>query len=66
MKSRLWMKGGLLNMGICRAMEEMLEQERKEAAVKIASKLLADGKLTCEEIAYCVNLPLDEVKKLVL
>lgn len=52
-------------MGICRAFEEMLEQERKEAAVKIATKLLTDGKLTCEEIAYCVDLPFDEVKKLV-
>ncbi len=43
----------------------MLEQEQKEATVKIASKLLADGKLTYEEIAYCVDLPLDEVKKLI-
>ena len=60
------MKGGLRDVGICRAFEEMLEQERKEAAVKIATKLLADGKLTCEEIAYCVDLPFDEVKKLVL
>ena len=43
---------------MCRAMEEMAKNVRIEAA----QKLIRVGKLTYEEIAFCQNLTVEEVK----
>ena len=49
---------------MCKVIEEVRTQERKETMIEVARKLLFDGTLTLEKIAECVGLPLDEVKKL--
>ncbi len=49
---------------MCRVMEDMRTQERTEAMVDTAKRMIADGILTLEKIAEYVGLPLDEVKKL--
>ena len=51
---------------MCKVIEDMRTQERKETMVAVAKKLLLDGTLTLEKIAECVGLPLDEVKNLQL
>ena len=53
-----------LTMEPCQAFEEMLEQERRKAALKIAAVMLSAGTMTHEEIAYCVGLPPDEIDRL--
>ena len=45
---------------MCRAMEDMIEDERKEAAIR----MLESGKLTNEDIAKFSNLPLKVVEEL--
>ena len=49
---------------MCRAMEEMVCEAKKEEKLEVAEKLLQKGKLTLEEIAECCKLTLEEVKKL--
>ena len=49
---------------MCKVIEDMLTQERKETTVAVAKKMIADGILTLEKIAEYVGLSLDEVKKL--
>lgn len=49
---------------MCRAMEEMRNEARLEQKKKSALKMLMAGKLSYEEIAYYVELPLDEVEDL--
>ena len=49
---------------MCKVIEDMRIQERRETMIEVAKKLLFDGTLTLEKIAECVGLPLDEVKKL--
>jgi hypothetical protein len=51
---------------MCKVIEDMRIQERKETMVAVAKKLLLDGTLTLEKIAECVGLTLDEVKNLQL
>ena len=49
---------------MCKVIEDMRIQERRETMIEVAQKLLFDGTLTPEKIAECVDLSLDEVKKL--
>lgn len=51
---------------MCKVIEDMRTQERKETLIAVAKNLLSDGTLTLEKISECVGLPLDEVKKLKL
>ena len=49
---------------MCKVIEDMLNENRKETMIDTAQRMIADGILTLEKIAECVGLPLDEVKKL--
>lgn len=49
---------------MCKVIEDMRTQERKEAMIDTAKRMIADGILTLEKIAEYVGLPLDEVKNL--
>ncbi len=49
---------------MCKVIEDMRTQERKEAMIDTAKRMIADGILTLEKIAEYVGLPLDEVKSL--
>ena len=53
---------------MCRAMEEMRDATAREAryqqAIEIALKMLKTGKMTYDEIASMVELPVEEVKAL--
>lgn len=51
-------KEGISTM--CRAMEDMITDEKKE----IALRLIETGKLSLDEIANCSDLSLEEIKKL--
>ena len=53
---------------MCRAFEEVREESAREAkheqSIEIAKSLLEVGKMTYEEIARSVQLPVEEVKAL--
>mgnify|MGYP004662895709 CR=1 FL=1 len=53
---------------MCRAIEEMREETAREAthakAVAVAQMLLKIGKMSYEEIALSVKLPVEEIKAL--
>lgn len=49
---------------MCRAMEELIEKVLRRNRLAAAQRMLATGKLTPEEIAYYVDLSLDEVRQL--
>lgn len=49
---------------MCKVIEDMLRENRRETMIEVAKKLLFDGTLTLEKIAECVGLSLDEVKNL--
>jgi len=49
---------------MCRAVEELCQEERREAMIETAKRLLEEGTLTVEKIAECVGLPVEEVRKL--
>lgn len=49
---------------MCKVIEDMLTQERRETMTEIARKLLSKEALPLEEISECVGFSLDEVKKL--
>ncbi len=49
---------------MCKVIEDMRTQERKEAMIDTAKRMIADGILTLEKIAEYVGLSLDEVKSL--
>lgn len=49
---------------MCKVIEDMLTQERRETTIAVAKKMIADGFLTLEKIAEYVGLSLDEVKSL--
>ena len=53
---------GVTNM--CRAIEEMREETKREQAIEIAQMLLKIGKMSYEEIALSVKLPVEEIKAL--
>ena len=49
---------------MCKAVEELCMEEKHEAMVEAAKRLLVDGTLTIEKIAECVGLTVEEVKEL--
>ena len=49
---------------MCKVIEDMRTQERREAMIDTAKRMIADGILTLEKIAEYVGLSLDEVKSL--
>ena len=49
---------------MCRAFEEVREETKHEQSIEIAKSLLEVGKMTYEEIAQSVQLPVEEVKAL--
>ncbi len=49
---------------MCKVIEDMRTQERKEAMIDTAKRMIADGILTLEKIAEYVGLSLDGVKNL--
>ena len=49
---------------MCKVMEDMRKEERKEERIEFAKNMLFDGILSFEKIAEYVRLPIDEVKKL--
>ena len=49
---------------MCGAFEEVREETKHEQAVEIAKSLIEVGKMTYEEIARSVQLPVEEVKAL--
>ena len=53
---------GVSNM--CRAMEELIEEEKLEYGIEIAEEMLKDGNLSFEVIARYSRLPLEKVMEL--
>ena len=49
---------------MCKVIEDMRNQERKETMAEIALRMLRTGKYALEEIVTISGLSLDEVKKL--
>lgn len=49
---------------MCKAVEELCKEERYEALIETAKRLLAEGTLPVEKIAECVGLTVEEVKQL--
>lgn len=53
---------------MCKIIEDMRREERKEAikevAKTVALRMLADGSVPLEKIAEYVDLPLNEIKSL--
>ena len=49
---------------MCRAVEELCREEKYEAMLDAAKKLLEDGTLTVEKIAECLGLTVEEVTEL--
>ncbi len=49
---------------MCKVIEDMRTQERREAMIDTAKRMIADGILTLEKIAEYVGLSLDEIKSL--
>lgn len=45
-----------------RAIDDMLEQTRKEVHLEIAQRLLGTGKLSYEEIAHLTCVTIEEIK----
>lgn len=50
---------------MCRAVEELCNQEKRETMIDVAKRMLAAGKYALEEIANISGLPIEEVKKLI-
>ena len=49
---------------MCKAMEELGARRERETMLKMAKRLLANGKLMLKEIAECTGLSLVQVKEL--
>ena len=49
---------------MCKAMEKLGARRERETMLKMAKRLLANGKLMLKEIAECTGLSLAQVKKL--
>lgn len=47
-----------------KAMEEFIKVELQYEKIEIAKRMLADGKLSVEKIAYYLGMSIDEVKDL--
>lgn len=55
-------EGGKRNM--CRAIEDLIRDERHDKAVDVAKIMLSEGELSLEKIAKYSELSLEEVKTL--
>ena len=49
---------------MCKAMERIKAEGKRETMIATAKRLLANGKLMLKEIAECTGLSLAQVKKL--
>ena len=49
---------------MCKAMEKIKAEGKRETMIATAKRLLANGKLVLKEIAQCTGLSLAQVKKL--
>ena len=49
---------------MCKAMERIKSEGKRETMIATAKRLLANGKLMLKEIAECTGLSLAQVKKL--
>jgi predicted transposase YdaD len=49
---------------MCKAMEKIKAEGKRETMLATAKRLLANGKLVLKEIAQCTGLSLAQVKKL--
>ena len=56
-------EGGRKDM--CKAVEELVEKRVLEEKINSVKKFLANGKLSVEEIAECIGLPVNVVVELV-
>ena len=56
------MEGGC---DMCKAFEELAEKRVLEEKMDLAKKFLANGKLSVEEVAECMGLPVNVVEELV-
>ena len=56
-------EGGRKDM--CKAVEELVEKRVLEEKINSVKKLLANGKLSVEEVAECIGLPVNVVEELV-
>ena len=54
----------ILNQGIKLGIEQAKNQMIKETKKEVALKILEKGKLTIEEVSYCVGLSAAEVEQL--
>lgn len=50
---------------MCKAVEEFVEKRVLEEKINSVKKLLANGKLSVEEVAECIGLPINVVEELV-
>ena len=50
---------------MCKAFEELAEKRVLEEKMDLAKKFLANGKLSVEEVAECMGLPVNVVEELV-
>lgn len=49
---------------VSKIIDDMRKEVIYEEAVRVAKRILETGKCTYEEIAECVELPVDEIKAL--
>ena len=49
---------------MCKVVERLVENGKRETMLALAKRLLANGKLMLKEIAECTGLSLAQVKKL--
>ena len=49
---------------MCKAVEELAEKRAKERVLELARNILANGKLSVEEVAECTELPINVVEEL--
>ena len=49
---------------MCKAGEELAEKRAKERVLELARNILANGKLSVEEVAECTELPINVVEEL--
>ena len=50
---------------MCKAVEELVEKRVLEEKINSVKKFLANGKLSVEEVAECIGLPINVVEELV-
>ena len=51
-------------VSMCKSIEDMCNETLKEGLRAVALRLLDDGTLTIDKIAYCCKLTIEEVREL--